>query len=519
MSGVSGRARIAGWALSLALGLAACGSDNSATHAQPAMRGMIEGFYGPPYSFDDRIDLIRFLPRAGLNTYIYAPKLDALHRDRWRQPYPTDDLAHFAMLVDVARALDVRFVFALSPGAGFDPGSTDQTVLQEKLGTLFDAGVRDFCLFFDDLAATSAAGDPRVEANIVAATHRYLRARSPATTLCFIPHYYAGTAAELRADTAPFNGQFAIPSSAAYAAYATLPADVAMMWTGPRVFANPLRVVDAVAVRDLAAHPLIVWDNFPVNDVVLSRELFLSPYRAREPGIETVLHGIVLNTMLQPQASKIALWTAGRFFADSATYDPDTALDEALIEVAGGSAGAAAVARLAEQFRSHPLIGDETESPTLVARSADFFATPSAASEAALRALFASFVSTPAALARDVANTALVGELREPARKLALYGVAGQMALDLLDASARGETIDAAPLDERLAEARAIPWLVGANTPIGPGLDSLFTNGAVVRADAFGDFFTEMQRRLDAATQNAIAPQSMRSFAAASSGT
>ncbi|MEO8604019.1 MAG: beta-N-acetylglucosaminidase domain-containing protein [bacterium] len=415
-----------------------------------------------------------------------------------REPYPAADLAHFAALARAAHQLGMRFVFALSPGAGFDPSGNDQAILHDKLASLLDAEVRDFCLFFDDLAPNSAAADPQVEVRIVSDARRFLRRRA-ATTLCFIPHYYAGTAAEIRADSAPFSGQFTVPSSAAYAVYATLPADVPMLWTGPRVFASPLSIDDAAAFRALATRPVIVWDNFPVNDVVLGRELFLSPYRAREPGVEGAVDGVVLNTMLQPQASKIALWTAGRFFADSATYDPDTAFDEALVEVAGSAAGAAAVAVLAEQFRSHPLIGDEIKSPTLVARSGDFFADRSAEHEAALRALFATFVATPGTLDRDVANAALAGELREPAHKLALYGTAGALALDLLADAARGDAVDATELNAQLADARSIPWLVGANTPIGPGLDRLLTNGPVVRADAFGDFFRRVDSDLAAA--------------------
>ncbi len=43
-------------------------------------RGVIEGFYGPPWSHQDRLDVLRFMGREGLNTYIYAPKDDPYHR-------------------------------------------------------------------------------------------------------------------------------------------------------------------------------------------------------------------------------------------------------------------------------------------------------------------------------------------------------------------------------------------------------------------------------------------------------
>ena len=61
---------------------------NGAMEPSLPVRGVIEGFYGPPYTFDQRRDLFRFLAEADLNTYVYAPKLDPYHRDRWREPYP-----------------------------------------------------------------------------------------------------------------------------------------------------------------------------------------------------------------------------------------------------------------------------------------------------------------------------------------------------------------------------------------------------------------------------------------------
>ena len=80
----------------------------------PAMplRGTIEGFYGEPWSHDERLDQIEFYGDVKANTYIYAPKDDPYHRDRWREPYPADKLAELGELVTTAteqpRAVHVR---------------------------------------------------------------------------------------------------------------------------------------------------------------------------------------------------------------------------------------------------------------------------------------------------------------------------------------------------------------------------------------------------------------------------
>ncbi|MBX3024072.1 beta-N-acetylglucosaminidase domain-containing protein [bacterium] len=470
----------------LALLVVGCGGD-SGDRPQP-MRGAIEGFYGPLYSFEQRLDLLRFLPRAGLDTYVYAPKTDPYHRARWRDPYPAEWMAHFRELASTARDLGLRFVFALSPGAQFDPDAGDQAAVQDKLATLLDVGVRHFCLFFDDLAPGGRAAEPAVQVALVTDTLAFLSARGRDADLCFISHYYAGTAAELRADRSPFDGTFAAPASATYAAYAAIPREVAILWTGPRVFSR-LTVADTAAYRAFAGRPVVIWDNFPVNDVILSRELFLSPYRDREAGIARVADGVLLNLMLQPEASKLALYTAGRFFAEGGRYDPDAALDAALDVVAGSHAGGRIVARIAEQFHSHPLIGHVQESPRLAARMAAFLASRSAADAAALRALFAELAATADDLARDVPNQALVAELAAPAEKLSLLATAGLLALDRLERQSRGEPDDDDALTAALRAARAIPWLVAANSPIGAPLDQFLSGQDAEPANVFGDFF------------------------------
>src|SRR5436305_9008835 len=63
-----------------------------------AVRGIVEGFYGRPWSHSARLDAISFLAPRGLNAYVYAPKDDAKHRADWRIPYDTDERADFREL-------------------------------------------------------------------------------------------------------------------------------------------------------------------------------------------------------------------------------------------------------------------------------------------------------------------------------------------------------------------------------------------------------------------------------------
>ena len=70
-------------------------------HDWPEMpiRGSIEGFYGPPWTHEDRISQLEFYGENKLNTYIYAPKDDPYHRENWRDPYPEAELAELRSLL------------------------------------------------------------------------------------------------------------------------------------------------------------------------------------------------------------------------------------------------------------------------------------------------------------------------------------------------------------------------------------------------------------------------------------
>ncbi|HET8602127.1 MAG TPA: beta-N-acetylglucosaminidase domain-containing protein, partial [Segeticoccus sp.] len=76
------------------------------------LRGVIEGFYGTPWSHDERLDLIRFCADEGFDTWVHAPKDDPYHRAKWDEPYPDDELARLGELAAEARRVDVEFAYA-----------------------------------------------------------------------------------------------------------------------------------------------------------------------------------------------------------------------------------------------------------------------------------------------------------------------------------------------------------------------------------------------------------------------
>ena len=459
------------------------------------LRGVVEGFYGPPYTFAQRRDLFCFLARAGLNTYLYAPKLDPFHRERWKEPYPRESLEHFGELVEVGRAIGVRFVFGLSPGLSFDPDVGDTGRLHEKLCSLVAVGVHDFCLLFDDITPEAPGAEPRAQVTLTSSTFAAVRSQDAQATLCFVPNYYSGTAEELETGSSRFGKLFPISSANYYRAYAHIPAEVAIVWTGPGVFTHRLTVAAARRFREFVGRPVLVWDNYPANDTFLSRQLFLAPYQGREAGVESVVDGVLLNPMLQPEATKIPLWTAGEFFTKREAYNPWEAGEEALRVVSDGR-GINSLRTLVEQFQSHPLIGDSDESSCFANAVKGFIEARSSQGRAEVWRLCETFARNAQELESTLGNRSLLAELREPARKLSQLGAAGLLALRLLEAKDRGAAIDILPLEERLAATGANPWLVGANTPVPASLALRVGEREAHPVDVFQRFFDHLLKEL-----------------------
>jgi hypothetical protein len=76
----------------------------------PAFRqvGVIEGFYGKPWSHQDRLDMIEFMGEHGLTHYYYVPKNDLWHRKLWKELYAGEALGRFQELMRVSAESEVQ---------------------------------------------------------------------------------------------------------------------------------------------------------------------------------------------------------------------------------------------------------------------------------------------------------------------------------------------------------------------------------------------------------------------------
>lgn len=135
-------------------------------------RGVIEGYYGVPYSAEVTKELFRFMARNKLNTYMYGAKSDPYHSRYWSEPYPVaitpeqERVGYLTqdMMKDItaaARECKVDFIWAIHPGKAFaDPQNKD--IIRQIMGkfeSMYELGVRQFGVFVDDVGVPS---DPSI---------------------------------------------------------------------------------------------------------------------------------------------------------------------------------------------------------------------------------------------------------------------------------------------------------------------------------------------------------------------
>lgn len=459
-----------------------------------AIRGVIEGFYGQPYDLEARTRLIRFIGERGMNAYVYAPKNDPLHRDRWRDPYPPAQLDEFAALARAGAESGVTVYFAISPGLTYDPNDpADFERLAAKLVSANERGVTGFALLFDDLLdPVSSALDPVVQAGLTARVAELVDGLAGDTDLWFIGHVYAGLAEDLRANRGLFAALSPLPPQVYYDAYqALVPPRLPIMWTGPAVFSARLDRAETQSFRDFAGgRPVVVWDNFPVNDAI-GTEIFLGPYLGRAADLHEAADGVVLNLMSQPTAGLVPVATGASYLSDPAGYDPEDAWNEAIDAV--GGRGAEALRLFAEQHRGHPVLPGAVEAVELGARIAAAFAPDGATDPSAvveLRSYLEALAANRERLQATVDDPRLLAEIDPWSRKLTDLAGASLLGLDAIAGRAAPDLYRA-----RRDAATAAPPLVAATLPA-PSLPVLSAGEVNPPVDRFADLFAAVDARL-----------------------
>ena len=289
--------------------------------------GVVEGFYGPPWSHAARLDMVRFLGKKGFNIYVYAPKDDPYHREKWADPYPKNLFAKLVELVKISRHSGVNFCFAVSPGLSMRYSSdSDFQKLSAKFSEVARLGVEWFGLFLDDIPDELQHEEDKKAFNSLGEAHAHLGNKLEKKL-----REIAGNGARLILCPTQYTG--VQPTDYHRALGEKLSQTVYVMWTGKYVCTPSVTAEDADSFGVGIGRRPFLWDNYPVDDYVQQLKVFLGPVRRRSPDLLEHLSGFVSNPMNQAEASKFALLTYREYFKDPLRYDPDNAWEKAVKEL------------------------------------------------------------------------------------------------------------------------------------------------------------------------------------------
>ena len=285
--------------------------------------GVIEGFYGRPWSPTERRNMLLFMARIGMRVYAYGPKNDPLHRDNWRELYGDEKMTEFANLERLAENLGISFVYGISPGKDIDTESdTDRQALLDKLTPFIDIGVTSFVLLFDDIEGDIAQpinaelGAEHVELGNWLLQQLGDLAGEP-IMLWLVPTVYSS------------ERQYDWPEGEDYLReMAGLDSRIGLMWTGTGTSEDTLSAADVAEVTSLTGRKPIIWDNQHATDGGdgFWGHVFLAPLLGRSADLVDAVDGFMVNPMILGSANRMMLHTYAAYLHDPLGYDPDQAL-------------------------------------------------------------------------------------------------------------------------------------------------------------------------------------------------
>ena len=283
-------------------------------------RGVVEGFYGTPWSHQARLRHLKFYGENKMNTYIYGPKDDPYHSSpNWRLPYPEKEAKQIKELVQVAKENAVNFVWAIHPGQDIKWNQEDRDNLLAKFEKMYDLGVRSYAVFFDDISGEGTKADKQAELlNYI--DEQFVKVKKDVTPLIMCPTEYNKSWSNVKGGYLTTLGTKLNPS-------------IHIMWTGDRVIADMYEGDTEKGgmkwINNLIQRPAYVWWNFPVSDYVRDH-LLMGPVYGNDLHIANLMSGFVTNPMEHAESSLLAIYGVASYAWNPDQYDSDKAWKDAM---------------------------------------------------------------------------------------------------------------------------------------------------------------------------------------------
>ena len=288
-------------------------------------RGFIEGYYGIPWTSEERKELMRFGSKFKSNIYIYAPKDDAYHSSCWRDLYAENDLEILKEQIEVGRETKTKLAWALHPFMSnkitADNYDASLQIVEKKFNQLYEAGVRQFVISADDVEVTDGLlEDGSLHNKLLNDVATFLKAKNDCNDLVFVPSAYCYQAEQrLKVDLNKY--------------YASLMKDlddsIHIMWTGDDVCSS-MESGRFTEFTNLTNKKPFFWLNWPVNDYSTDH-LLMGKGEVLNINYtdDTVpFEGMVTNPMQQAEPSKLSIfaicdytWNPNKFNVDKSYND------------------------------------------------------------------------------------------------------------------------------------------------------------------------------------------------------
>lgn len=284
-------------------------------------RGVVEGFYGTPWSHEARLSMLKFMSEHRMNSYLYGPKDDAYHRSKWAEPYPAEEGAQIAELAKEANDNGVNFYWAIHPGADIKWDGSERNRIVNKFNLMYDLGVRSFAVFFDDIVGDGTRADKQADLlNYI--QEEFINKKHDVSPLVMCPTKYTQVGNEKDHSYLTTLKENLLP-------------EIKIMWTGKNVMSDiDKETMDWVNTR--IGRNAFIWWNFPVTDYIRNK-LLLGPAYGISTDIASDLSGFVVNPMEFPEASKIAIASVADYLWEMNGYDPLKAWKAGISEVCPGA--------------------------------------------------------------------------------------------------------------------------------------------------------------------------------------
>ncbi|XP_045061206.1 protein O-GlcNAcase isoform X1 [Coregonus clupeaformis] len=265
--------------------------------------GVVEGFYGRPWTMEQRTELFQREQKWGLNTYLYAPKDDYKHRMYWRDLYSPEEAEKLVALITAAKKNGVDFIYAISPGLDITFSNPKEVAtLKRKLDQVSGFGCSSFSLLFDDIETEMCPADKQAFSSFahaqVAVTNEVFTHLGQPDTFLFCPTDYC----------AAFCTPNVSQSAYLHTVGENLLPGIDVLWTGPKVVSHHITVESIVEVSSVLKRAPVIWDNIHANDYDPQR-IFMGPYKDRPTDLIPKLRGVLTNPNCEYYPNFVAIHT------------------------------------------------------------------------------------------------------------------------------------------------------------------------------------------------------------------